>query len=282
MEHGSDSCHGGCHPVNAELQLEPIRVPDGTGRSLAQVLADSPPEAVIELAPGRYQGPVVLTRPVTLRGAGDLTRISAAGRASVVEIRLAGPGIVVLESLLIEDGFAESGAGIHLVSGRARLHNVQVQHCRATRGGGAIHVGAGEMTATLIRAHDVSGAAGGAVRVSGEAVLNLRDSQIFEAEAARGGAVSVEDAARVVLEGLTIGRVRATTPSGGQAVFVRGSAGGAPTVLLRRVRLEDAPFGMPLVVDVEHPGRVSASECDMPRVVAGVPGLVDGGENVWR
>jgi hypothetical protein len=84
------------------------------------------------------------------------------------------------------------------------------------------------------------------------------------------------------LEGITIGKSRATVAAGGQAIYVAGAGDGKPVLELVRVRLEDAPLGMPLVVDRDHPGAVSLYECDMPRVVLDAPGVVDGGANNWR
>jgi hypothetical protein len=170
-----------------------------------------------------------------------------------------------------------------VLEGRVRAHNLHIQRCQAARdGGGAISVCGGELDASRVRVHHVSGDRGGAVRAAGRATVILRDAQIRRSEARLGGAVAVEDQARVQLEALTIGRCRATTPSGGQAIYVAGSSGAFPVLKLRRVRFEDVPMGMPLVVDPSHPGEVSLSECDMPRVVLGAPGVIDGGGNHWR
>lgn len=269
--------------MTLEMEKEPIRFPDGTERSLVDLLESAAPGAIIELAPGRYAGPLTITRPVTIRGAGDLTRIFGERRGAVLTIRAPGEGRVVVESLLIEDGASEAGGGIFVIEGLVRLHNVQIQHCQADQGGGgAIHVAGGELDATLLRAHDVSGDRGGAVWAGGRAVITLRDSQIRRSEARLGGALAIEGSAKVLLEGLTIGRSRATSPSGGQAIYVAGSSRASPVLKLRRVRFEDAPMGMPLFVDPAFPGEVSVTECDLPRIVLGVPGIVDGGENRWR
>ena len=55
-----------------------VRFPDPSGRSLSQVVAAAPSGAVIEVAPGRYPGPLVVERSITLRVAGDLTHAQTA------------------------------------------------------------------------------------------------------------------------------------------------------------------------------------------------------------
>ena len=265
----------------AELQIPLLRFPDGSGRSLSDVVSAAPPGAVVEIAPGRYFGPLSLSRAVSLRGAGDLTRIMVT-RGSVVQVSAPEEARVVLESLLLEGGDAEAGGGLLVRSGRVRLHNVQIQRCAGGAGGGAIHVVGGEVDGSLLRLHDVSAERGGALWVKGSGALRLRDSQIARAEARFGGAAAVEEGARMLLEGVSVRRCRATASSGGQAIWVGGTERARPSVFLRRVRLEDAPMGMPVVIDGRHPGEVSIAECDLPRVVLGAPGVSDGGNNRWR
>jgi hypothetical protein len=259
-----------------------LRFPDGSGRTLAELLAHAEAGAVIDIAPGRHVGPIVLDRPVTLRGAGDLSRISVLGRSSVVRVALAAGARVVLESLLLEGGDAEFGGGLCLSSGRVLLHNVHIVRCRASQAGGALHVASGELEGNLLRIEGTVAERGGAIGVQGRGELRLRESQIVRAEARQGGALAVEEGGRAELESLTVRKARATGASGGQAIWVRGSSSHRPSVGLRRVRLEDAPLGMPVVVDGEHPGQVRLLECDVPRVVLGAPGVVDAGHNRWR
>lgn len=256
------------------------RFPDPSGRDLAAVIASAPEGAVIELAPGRFPGPLRIERSLTLRGAGDLSCIAVEQGGSVVEVA-ALDGKVVLESLRLEGGSADSGGALRIESGRVRVHNLHLQHCRAGAGG-AIHLAGGELDGTLVRIEDVSADRGGAIWVQGKAALSLRDSQVSRSEAGQGGAFLIEGGARVVLEGLTVRRARALSAAGGQALFVAGSATAVPTLFLKRVRLEDVPFGQPLVVDGRFPAEVSLFECDMPRVVLEAPGVVDGGSNHWR
>lgn len=267
--------------MSAESNQERIRFPDETGRTLRDLIEGCASGAVIELAPGRFTGPIVIRRPITLRGAGDLTRITGDASTPVISIRVPFSGRVVLDSLLIEDAAGERGGGVALYEGQARLHNLHIRDTRGERGG-ALSVSGGELDASRIRAHDVSAERGGALWVGGDAVVSLRDSQIKKSEAAYGGAIAVERGARLLVEAVTIGRTRATAPSGGQAVWVGSAPSERPMLYLRRVRFEDAPMGAPIVVDPSHPGEVSISGCDMPRAVIGTPGVVDGGDNRWR
>ena len=260
-----------------------IRFPDGSGRTLGAVVEACPPGAVVEIAPGRFSGPVRITRPITLTGAGDLSRLEAGETDGLVVVDAGPEDRVALESLTFEGGRSGSGAGLRVNRGRVFLHNVHIQGCRAERGGGALHVAGGEVDATLLRVNDVGAARGGAVWVAGDGLFRLRDGQIESAFAELGGAFAVEDGARVFLESVTVHKCRATAPSGGQAFFVSGTSGLPPPHLsLLRVRLSDVPFGLPVFVDPRHPGRVKVSACDVPRVVQGVVGVVDGGQNRWR
>lgn len=65
---------------------------------LREALQTAPPGAVIELAPGEYGGPFVLTRPVTLRGHNRQTVLWRRG-GPVIDVHSAG---IRLEKLLIE------------------------------------------------------------------------------------------------------------------------------------------------------------------------------------
>jgi hypothetical protein len=262
---------------------EAIPFPNGQHATLAALIDVAPAGSVIEIAPGRFVGAVTINRPITLRGAGDLSRLSSEGRGAVVRINVAHEGRVVLESLMLEDGESESGGGLIVEAGRVRAYNVQIRRCRSEKGaGGAIAVLGGELDASLVRAHETSADRGGAVFVGGRGFLRLCESELRKSEARLGGAIVLEDAARATMEALTIGRARARTSSGGQAIYLRGGKTAHPILSLKRVRLEDAPMGMPLVLDPAYPGEVTIAGSDMPQVVASVPGVVDAGNNRWR
>lgn len=255
-----------------------MRFPDETGRSLAEVVREAPSGALIELAPGRYRGPILVERGLTLKGAGDLSRISG-GPGSLV--RVASDEQVVLESLLLEGGRSELGGGIEVSSGKVRLFNLHIRDCVAAEAGGGIRVGGGAMEAERLRIHNVRAARGGALAVEGSAVrVSISDSEIGWSEAAFGGALAVAGAATVRLEALTVRRARAMTSSGGQVLWVTGRGGAV--VELTRVRFEDAPVGRPLVNDKDAPARLWVNGCDLPRWVQATPGLEVVGDTRWR
>jgi hypothetical protein len=259
-----------------------LAYPDDSGRSLAAVVGAAPAGAVITLAPGRHLGPVVIERPVTLRGAGELTRIVNEGRGSVVVVSAAAGGLVVLDALRLEGGEADRGGGLLVEGGQVRLRNVHVHRCHAVREGGAVLIAGGEVDAVLLRLEAVTAGRGGALAVMGSGHLVLRDSQVHRAEAAQGGALAVLDEGVALLEGVTLRRVRSTGPSGGQALWVARTARGRPRVQLRRVRMEEVTLGLPIVVDGGAGQAVELVECDAPRAAQGAPGVVDGGMNRWR
>ncbi len=259
-----------------------IRWPDGAARSLAEVLFEAPDGAVITIAPGRYKEAFEVTRPVTIRGAGDLTRFMGRGAGPIIRVDSESAGEVRLESLALEEGEAEEGGALAISRGHVRLHNIHIRFSRASGGGGGIGIGGGDVYGERIRIHHAEAGRGGAVRVFGRGVLRLADAQISHTQAGVGGALCVEDAARVVLERATIARAAATEPTGGQAIFVSGSEMGTPVLYLHRVRLKDAPFGVPVYNDPSKAGDIRVLGCDMPRLVLGAPRLTDDGENVWR
>lgn len=257
-----------------------MRFSEETGCSLAAAVRGARSGTVIELAPGRYEGPLVVERGLTLRGAGDLSRIAVRrGRGSVV--RVSTPEPVVLESLLLEGGRSAYGAGIEVENGDVRLFNLQVRDCAADEAGGALHVSGGVVEAERMRLYDLRARRGGALAVERGALrVVLADAEIRQVEAEKGGALAISGCARVKLEGVTIARARASSQEGGQAVWISGQEGAV--LELRRVRFGDAPIGRPLVNDSGGPATVSVWGCDLPRFVQDTPGLVVLGETRWR
>lgn len=280
----SASCHVR-QPVDVPSPSPSLRFPNPAGGAegdLAAFLSDVPSGAVVELAPGRFRGPLHIERPVTIKGAGDLTRIEGDGRSAVVSVDVAAADLVYFESLTIADGAGPRGGGLAVEAGRVRLFNVVVRDCRADDAGGGIWVGGGELEARLLRLHGLSAERGGAVAVGGRARFAVFDGEVRESHARLGGAACFVEGARVKLSGVTFGRTRATGAGGGQVVWVGGATDGELFVELERVRFEDVPLGQPLVVQPERPGRVMLFECDVPSSVFGNPGIVDGGNNTWR
>lgn len=280
----SASCHV-LESVKISSPRPSIRYPDpstSSERDLAAFLAEVPPGAVVELAPGRYRGPISVDRPLTIKGAGDLTRLEGEGEGPVVRVDVDEAGLVYFESLTIASGRAERGAGLAITSGRVRLFNVQVRDCEASDAGGGIWAGGGEVEARLLRMTGLAADRGGAVAVQGHARFAIFDGELRDAWARVGGAIHASESSRIRLSGTTFGRTRATSTSGGQVLWIGAARSSELVVELERVRFEDVPIGRPLVVEAERPGKVVLFECDVPTDVFENPGIVDGGNNTWR
>lgn len=262
--------------VSEILDMGTVRFPDASGRSLAAFIGDLPDGAVVELAPGRYEGPITLSRPVVLRGAGDLTRIVGPEDGPGLVVDGATAGRIEVASVLVE-----GGGGIVVRRGDARLFNVHVQRCWS-EGGAALAVYGGVCAATKLRVQGVRAEEGGAVFVGGDGRLVLEDSQLEETEARRGGALCLRGGVVARLVGVTIRKSRATSAAGGQAFFLADAEDRTPRLALERVRLEDAPLGLPIVADTLAPPAITIRGCDMPRIVLDTPGVVDEGDNDWR
>ena len=260
-----------------------MRYPDDSDSALAAFLDAAPAGAVVDVAPGTYPGPLSITRPVTLRGAGELTRIDGCGVGRPIKISVGDGGRVVLESLRLERGEAEDGGGIFVEAGDVQLRNIHIHRCSARARGGALAVAGGTVAAVRLFSRDTSAPRGGALWVGHRGQLTLRDSQVGHCEANFGGALAVEDSANVGIYGMTVRRARARSGTGGQALYIRGTAGaGRPTLQLDRVRLEGGSLGLPVVVDPAFGAELHLRACDMPRTVRSIAGLVDGGANHWR
>ncbi|MBX2812951.1 MAG: hypothetical protein KTR25_14140 [Myxococcales bacterium] len=257
-----------------------MRYSDQMGRALAHVIQHASPGATIELAPGRYLGPITIDRELTIRGAGDLSRIvcSPVG-GSVIRVRTLEP--VRLESLRLEGGFASCGGGLNIQGGDVCLINLHLRDCVADQDGGAVYVGRGVVKGERIRIYAAHARRGGAIAVNGESSrLTLFNSQIQNVEAERGGATWMAGAAQVRFEGLTIDKARASTSDGGQAFCVSGHQGAKLELI--RVRFGDKPIGQPIANRLASPTPIVVERCDLPRWVQSTPGLQVRGETRWR
>ena len=96
------------------------------GFDLARAIAAAPNGATIQVPPGRYPGPLVLARPVTLRGIG-LPIIDGGGRGDVVvitgaDVRL--EGFVIRGSAL---AYSREAAGVVIRGARAVVRGNQIE-----------------------------------------------------------------------------------------------------------------------------------------------------------
>ena len=245
-------------------------------------MATVPPGAVVDVPPGHYDGPLSITQPMTLRGAGELTRIDGQGLQRPIHIKVLADEPVVLDSLRFNHGHNEDGGGLLISAGNVRLRNIHFHHCIARGRGGALAVRGGTVTAVQIYAVDCAAERGGAVWVGERGRLVVRDSQIARSQANYGGAIAVEDGVSVEVEGMTLRRTRAHSSTGGQAMHARGTARGRPVVRLTRVLIDDRSLGLPIVVDPTFPAEFRVEASDMPRSVQSTAGVVDDGANRWR
>jgi len=160
------------------------------------------------------------------------------------------------------------------------MYNVHGSDCTARGDGGFLWVGGGEVEASLLRVDGCSAARGGAIALAQADRFILRDSEIRDCSAERGGGLFAGPGPAPQLSSVVFGGTRATKPSGGQVVCFEGPRSG--DVVLHRVRFEDAPLGQPLVLQGEGQARLVIRRCDMPSDVLRNPGIVDEGHNRWR
>jgi len=232
----------------------------------------------VEIAPGKLREALLIDRPLTLKGAGDLTRLVGFGRGSLIVVD-ADPTLPVrLEALSLEAGEADFGGGILVLRGRVEIVNVRITRSRATSGG-ALAIKGGEVEASLLRVEHTEAEKGGGIWIGAGAGLDLLEAQISSTRASMGGAIAIEAGGRLWLEAVTIKKSRATRRDGGQVMHVGGGVDQAE-VSLSHVRFADPPLGKPLVHAGE--GLIAVGGCDLPRTVLTEPGVADRGENNWR
>jgi hypothetical protein len=264
--------------VTGERTSAPVRIDGDVGKDLGRRLSACEPGAVVELAPGVYEGPICITQPITLRGAGELTRIIGLRGGSV---EVCDCDQVYLESIRLEGGEAQRGGGLQVRRSSVVIRNLHIEHSRAIEGG-AIAVVDGKVRIESLRVSDVEAARGGAIFVQGVSELVIHDALVTRASADYGGAVSLRGACSLELRNSSIGKVRALKASGGQAIHLEAGDDGVPSLTLHAVRLEDAPLGAPVVSTGTGIPVIRVSHCDLPRLLRRLPGVIENGENHWR
>ncbi len=196
---------------------------------------------VIEVGAGTYAGGIVVSKAVTIRGAGRTeTIISSAKSATVALQNLLGRS--TLESVTVSGGIGLNidqrryGGGIYVKGKSATIKDVLVTGNGTERGvgvtynGGGIYLDAGDVTMTDV--HVVGNRAtnsGGGVVVNIDATLTMNGGRIADNEVknadesnpetdtnARGGGIYVED--RTTLTGVEISGNHAAASGGGANV----------------------------------------------------------------
>jgi hypothetical protein len=198
----------------------PIQTGPSEAARLDGLLEAAPAGAVIELAPGRYDCRLSITKPVVVRGVGQGVVLAPSVLAAVTVLA---PVEVVLEGLVLE-----ATQGVGLVAGQGAsvtLHRVELA------GGAALESGAGGITAVdaevLLDGCVVRGARGfdaGAIFVGRNARVTLLDSTV------EGAATATSPLVRVAAGGELSVRFGALYAAGGGAALEVGGLGAVAVV----------------------------------------------------
>jgi nitrous oxidase accessory protein NosD len=201
----------------------------------------APEGGVVELPAARIEGTLVVSRPLTLRGAGaGKTIVDAKGRGPAIAVDARG-GAVKIEAVTLTGGNDARGGGLSIDNGAVvELTDAHVTGNRAERGrGGGIAVDRGRVRLVRCQVLDNRALDGGGVYIGGDAEGELVDSVISgNAATANGGGLVLLERARV-----NVVRTRFeknTSAERGRQIYLSGVRGGAPALVL-----EEAVFGSP-------------------------------------
>jgi hypothetical protein len=202
---------------------------------LPAALAAAKPGDTLRIPAGRYAVNLVIDKPVSLLGVGQVV-LDGLHRGSVVRIDCP-RGTVRLAGLTVVGGSAdEAGGGVAVVNGDVELLDCTLRFNKAPQyGGGALFLGGGTARVTRCRIEANTGRQGGGVLVDGLAELTLRDSTVIQNAALDGGGVRVKEGAKAVLLGCTIAdnKVLGEQARGG-AISVSGTTSRTPSLELRQ------------------------------------------------
>ncbi|MCK5666946.1 MAG: hypothetical protein KAI17_25845, partial [Thiotrichaceae bacterium] len=87
----------------------------------------TPPGGILIPEPGRYAGPVVLTRPITIDGQGKVI-VDAEGDGSVITIKANNTIIKGLHLTNSGDSFNQTNAGITLKADKTLIENISIDN----------------------------------------------------------------------------------------------------------------------------------------------------------
>ncbi len=253
--------------------------PEAAGK--LQTLCDqAEPGSRIELAPGRYEASLLLTRALTLVGTGgaEATTLVGLGRASVVEIE--GNRIEVrLAGLGITGGRGHSGAALS-VAGFVAL---RVEGCRffdneANVNGGALSAGWGDVRLNNCEFVNNRAHLGGALLFADAVVAEVGDCTFRDNEATAGAAAAISSACQVRFAGCRFSgnrcRPRAEEPWGGAVLFSAGNARHRPSITFDRCEGVATSGERALWTRPEFPGSVTLEATPVPADCLRLPGLV--------
>lgn len=154
---------------------------------------------IIQIAPGRMQGRLVVDRAVTLRGAGpERTILDGRGRGVTIAVEACG-GTVHIEEMTIMGGKSQTGGGIAIDNGaEVRVTGCLIEKNAAKSGrGGAIAVDYGSLYVSECTIVDNRAFIGGAIYVGGDAKAEIAATIVADNFAIRGGAICAADGAEV-------------------------------------------------------------------------------------
>lgn len=216
-------------------ETPPLRV-EGGGDALRAAIRAAPENARIEIGAGRYEGPLVLRRSLTLVGDGGVC-IDGGTLGAVLTIE-GRRNRIVLEGLELVGGRARAGGAVLVADGAwLTLRDCLISGCQAAaRGGGGLWARRGELLLQRVRLANNGGAHGGAVLLNGDAKARF-EACTFDGNSATvaGGAVAVRDRAGAVLQDCVFigNRVADATGGRGSAVHVQPSARGPGPVVMQ-------------------------------------------------
>ncbi len=142
--------HGMPPMARSSVRMAPGGIQVQSGQALQPVIDAAADGATLTLAPGRYPGPIVISRPLCLQGPADAVLYSASGST----VRVEGRGVVLRGVTvagsgqrfdLMDGGIHLTGEG-HLVEGvtvRDALFGILVEQCRDARILGNTVIGSG-------------------------------------------------------------------------------------------------------------------------------------------
>ncbi len=176
----------------------------GGGSALRDALKSAEAGAVIEVAAGRYEGPLVLRRSVEIHGTGDggdvIIDASEEGAVVVLEGRR---NRVLLSGLTLTGGLSRGGGGVKVPGGAwLTMRDCVIDNCNGgSVGGGGLYGRRGELLLERVQFTGNRGRQGGAALLDGDATVTFNDCSFHNNQATGGGAVAVLDRAKVSLRG---------------------------------------------------------------------------------
>lgn len=201
---------------------------------LAQTIRDAKPGSTLNVPAGRYAGPFVIDKPLTLIAMGQVV-LDGEHRESVLRVQT--QGAVRLSGLTIVGGNApEAGGGLAFFAGELELSDCVFRFNKAPlHGGGGLYLAGGKASVSRCRFEANTGRQGAGVLVDEDATVQLEDCAILQNAAVWGGGVLAKEGARVELVGCTLADNKVVGEGAeGSALHVAGSTTRRPTVTVRQ------------------------------------------------